>query len=246
MIQNFYLYALLGFASFAITIVGGFFAYKFKHKLNLIMGLTAGIILGVVAFELFPEISELSQESGLDFSFPMIAFVLGFLIFHIIEKLVLIHSSNEDTYTEHTHPHLGIFSSLLFILHSFFDGLSIGFGFLVSFQTGLIITVAVLGHKFADGLNTVIMMITNKNSRKEIITYLIAVALAPVIGIFMGSFFKISDSILAIYLGYFAGSFLYIGSSEILPEAHRKGSSYSTILMTIIGVVFVYLLTLIG
>lgn len=243
MVENLYIYLLLGCASFLMTLVGGILAYQYKHKLNLIMGLTSGIILGVVALELLPEISELQKDSSNGFFHSMLALVFGFLLFHIIEKLVLIHHSHEDAYAEHSHPHIGILSATLFILHSFIDGLGIGIGFLANFETGILITIAVLGHNFADGLNTVSLMISNKNPKKVIFLYLLADALAPMLGIFTAIFLSIPINIISILLGYFAGSFLYIGSSEILPEAHRRGNSYQTIFMTLLGVMIVYLLT---
>jgi zinc transporter ZupT len=45
------------------------------------------------------------------------------------------------------------------------------------------------------------------------------------------------------YLAFFAGFLLYIGASDILPEAHSKDSSFKTIAMTLLGVVFIYAIT---
>jgi zinc and cadmium transporter len=67
--------------------------------------------------------------------------------------------------------------------------------------------------------------------------------LAPVLGVLVTLFITIPDNWLAIYLGFFAGFLLYIGASEILPEAHSKHSSYQTIAWTIFGATFMFVVT---
>jgi ZIP family zinc transporter len=68
-------------------------------------------------------------------------------------------------------------------------------------------------------------------------------ALAPVAGAIVGTLVHISEGGLTLYLAFFAGFLLYIGASEILPEAHSKHSSYTTIGLTILGVVFMFFVT---
>jgi zinc transporter ZupT len=68
------------------ALAGGFVAIKSRSKINLALGLTAGIILGLVAFDLLPEIFEITKQQGLDVVWPMTALVTGFLLFHIAEK----------------------------------------------------------------------------------------------------------------------------------------------------------------
>jgi len=83
----------------------------------------------------------------------------------------------------------------------------------------------------------------HKNTDKKALFFLFLDALAPVVGVFSTLLFHVPDSILLLYLGFFAGFLLYIGASDILPEAHSQHSSYKTILMTILGVVFIFLVT---
>ena len=89
--------------TFVSTFLGGFLALKYRDKLHLVLGFTAGVLLGVVAFDLMPEIIEKVEELGVDPMYPMIALVLGFFIFHIIEKWILIHHSQEESYGPSTH-----------------------------------------------------------------------------------------------------------------------------------------------
>lgn len=231
------------FLTFMSTFLGGLFALKYKNKINLILGLTAGVILGVIAFDIFPEIINMTGKLGVNSTSPMIALVCGFLIFHIAEKFLLIHHSHEDQYGPHTHPTVGKFQALALAGHSFLDGLGIGLAFQISGPTGILVAIAVISHDFSDGLNTVSMMLMHKNTNKQALKFLFIDAVAPVIGIISTLFFTLSEKTLLIYLGFFAGFLLYIGVSDILPEAHSKNSSMKTVLMTVIGVLFIFVIT---
>lgn len=231
------------FATFISTFLGGLFGLKFKEKINLILGLTAGIILGVIAFDIFPEIIELTKSLNVEPTSTMIALVTGFMIFHIAEKLLLVHHSQEDQYGPHTHPSVGKFQALALACHSFLDGVGIGLGFQISSTMGVFVALAVIAHDFADGLNTVSLMIRHKNTDRHAIQFLFLDSLAPVFGALSTFFFTLSPNTLLIYLGFFGGFLLYIGASDILPEAHSKNSSLKTIGMTVLGVLIIFIVT---
>lgn len=229
--------------TFFSILAGGLVGLKYRDKLHLILGFTAGVLLAVVTFDVFPEIIELANELGIDPINPMIALVFGFLLFHISEKLLLIHHCHEDEYCEHKHPTVGVISSLALAGHSFMDGFGIGLGFQISSAIGIIVAIAVISHSFCDGLNTVTLVLVNKNSAKRAIRLLLLHAFAPVLGVTVSTFFSFPKEFLLLYLGFFAGFLLYIGASDILPEAHSQKSSVLTILMTVLGVVFIFLVT---
>lgn len=216
---------------------------KYRDRLHLILGFTAGVLLAVVALEIFPEIIRMCRDLNINPDRPMIALVIGFLVFHILEKMLLIHQQNEEFYPEHKHPVVGIVSGLALSGHSFLDGVGIGLGFQVSSAVGIFVAFAVIAHDFSDGLNTVSLVLTHKNSIKRAVYLLLLDSIAPVIGAFSTLFFTVSEEILILYLGFFAGFLLYIGAAEILPEAHSKNSSVKTILMTILGVLLIFIVT---
>ena len=229
--------------TFLSTFLGGLFSIKNKDNLHKVMGFTAGVLVGVVFFDIFPEIISLIKDNGFDSTGTMIAIVLGFLIFHILEKSILIHHSHEDAYPEHKHPHVGILSGLALAGHSFMDGVGIGLGFQVGSSVGILVAIAVIAHDFTDGMNTVSLVLTNKNSLRSARWFLLLDAITPVLGAASTLFFKVSESFLVLYLGFFAGFLLYLGASDILPEAHSKESSYKTIGLTIIGIMFIFAVT---
>jgi zinc and cadmium transporter len=234
--------SLAAFAAFA-ALVGGFVALKNRSGLNLLLGLTAGLILGLVAFDLLPEISSITQSNGLDIIWPMLSLVTGFLLFHIIEKSILIHHEHEQDYEKHTHPSVGMAGAIALCGHSFLDGVSIGVAFQISNSVGVLVAIAVIGHRFVDGFNTTNVMLFHKNKRSSARTMLFVAAGMPILGALSTLLISPSESVLAIYLGFFAGFLLYIGASEILPQAHSKGSSRGTILMTVLGVSLMFVIT---
>lgn len=230
-------------AAFFSTFIGGLFAARFKDKLHLIMSFTAGVLLGVVSFDIFPEIFSQLQEYNFKVIEPMMALVIGFLFFHTLEKVLLIHHSHETEYADHKHPKVGIFSALALTGHSFMDGIGIGLGFQINPAVGLLVAIAVISHDFTDGMNTVTLMLNSNNTIKKAKTFLLLDALAPVLGALSTLFFKLSPHFLILYLGVFAGFLLYIGVSDILPEAHSKHSSLTMIGLTTLGAVFIFLIT---
>jgi zinc transporter ZupT len=235
---------ILSLTTFVSTTAGGLFALKNRDRLHRILGFTAGVLLGVVAFDLLPEIFRLTYATHTDVTVPMVALVVGFLAFHIVEKLTIIHSAHEDEYSHgHKHPTLGVVSALALSAHSFFDGIGIGLAFQVSTSVGLAVALAVIAHDFSDGLNTVTLMLVNGNTSKKSFLLLILDATTPLLGAASTLFFHLSDAQLLIYLGFFAGFLLYIGSSDILPEAHAEHPSRITLTLTVAGVTAIFLIT---
>lgn len=229
---------LLTLAASIAALFGGWAAFKGRKHLNLALGFTAGLILGLVAFELLPEIFSASQTQNLDFKWPMMAFVAGFLFIHIVEKAILIHGGQEKRYGPHSHPAVGTISALALTGHSFLDGLSIGLAFQVNTTVGTAVSIAVIGHRFADGFNTTNVMLSHQNEVSKARRMLFIAAAMPLLGLLSTYFFSPPEIALAIYLGFFAGFITYIGAGDILPQAHSKSSSAGTIIMTVMGALF--------
>ena len=241
---------LAGFSPVAVTagaavstLAGGALALRFRDRLPYLLGFTAGVLLGVVAFDLLPEIFELAHVHAFDPSASMIALVIGFLLFHSLEKFVLVHPAQEDHYSHHHHPNVGLASAAVLAAHSGMDGVAIGIGFQVSPMVGLTVAMAVIAHDFSDGLNTVSLMLRHQNSTRRALAMLVIDALAPLAGVLLTLAFTIPPFQLMTYLGFFAGFLLYIGVSDILPEAHSRagpGVALRLIALTCCGAAFVY------
>ena len=229
--------------TFISTFLGGIFAIKYKSKIHYIMAFAAGVLLGVVSFDILPEIIEQIKIYNFNSVEVMVSLVLGFLIFHILEKSILIQHCHEEDCVAHKHPHIGVASALALAGHSFMDGVGIGLGFQVNPTIGVLVAIAVISHDFTDGMNTVSLMLLHKNSDRKSKAFLLLDAITPILGAASTLFFTVSPHFLVLYLGFFAGFLLYIGASDILPEAHSKQSSYKLMGLTIFGTLLVFVIT---
>jgi zinc transporter ZupT len=231
---------ILSIVTFFSTVAGGLFAFKYKDRLHYIISFTAGVLIAVVVFDIIPEIFEISSNLSLSITPPLISLMVGFMAIHILEKVAVLHHVHEGEYADHKHPMVGMVSAIGLAFHSFLDGVGIGIAFQISFNVGILITVAVLAHDFCDGLNTVSLMLVNKNTNRKTLVLLLVDALAPVLGVVLTFFIQISQDIMVLYLGFFAGFLLYIGAADLLPEAHSQKSSYSLIGLTACGMIVIF------
>ena len=234
---------LFSIATFVSTLIGGIFSIKFKQKLHLIMSFTAGVLIGVFSFDILPEIINQVKENNFNTTGIVIAFAAGFIILHILEKSILIHHAHEDEYASHKHPQVGMLSAAALIGHSFIDGVGIGLGFQLGNTTGFLVGLAVISHDFTDGMNTVSLMLMHKNTPRKAKFFLLADALAPVLGALFTLIFSVPNYLLVLYLGFLGGFLVYISASDILPEAHSNQSSFKMIVLTISGMLFAFIIS---
>jgi ZIP family zinc transporter len=234
---------LVGMCAFACTLLGGLAALKFKDKLHLVLGFSAGAVVGVAFFDLLPEARELG---GKFYSTATIAAVvaLGFLAYMILDRLLwfhLHHEEDEET-MEKPMPSRGILGAGSLSIHSFLDGVAIGVAFKVATGTGLVVTVAVLAHDFSDGINTVSFMLKHTKNAKSAFQWLMVDAAAPVLGVASTLFFALPESMVGLVLAVFGGFFLYIGASELVPESHHAHPKLLTTVLTVVGAAMLYLI----
>jgi zinc transporter ZupT len=235
---------LLSLGTLASTLCGGLFALRFRDRMHYLLSFTAGVLLGVVSFDVLPEVFELAQRHALDATGAMVALVTGFLLFHSLEKFVLIHHAHEHDYAPHSHPQVGVLSALALVGHSLLDGVGIGLAFQVSQAVGVSVAIAVIAHDFCDGINTVGLMLSHGNPTRRSAGMLVLDAIAPVVGAAATLLTQISPGALMVYLGFFAGFLLYIGVSDILPEAHsgaRPATAVRLMALTALGASIMFL-----
>lgn len=226
--------------AFIATYAGGMFALRFRDKLHLILGFSAGAVIAVAFFDLLPEALKVGSALSPNTILTMCA--IGFACFMIADRFFSLHSHGEqDCHNErHAHTAKGRLGAGSLSLHSFLDGFAIGISFSVSFQVGLVVALAVLAHDFSDGINTVSFIFKNGGSRKSATKWLLLDALAPVVGVIVSMFFTFSDQSLALILALFSGFFLYLGASDLLPESHHAHPTMWTTVMTVFGMAFLY------
>ena len=230
---------LLGFAALGATLLGGAFALRYQDKLHLILGFSAGAVLGVALFDLLPEAFSLAKK---DYSAPTVTLfvAVGFFTFMFLSRVLLLHPEDEE-HADHGHHRQGSLGAASLSLHSFLDGVGIGLAFKVSTTVGAIVAAAVLAHDFSDGINTVGVILKSRGKGIRALRWLLLDAIAPVLGVASTYLFTLSDAQLGIVLSIFCGFFLYIGASDLLPESHHRHPKKLTGLMNILGATVIWL-----
>ena len=234
---------LLATTTVIATFFGGLLALRAKDRFHLVLGLSAGLLLGLVGFDLLPEIFEMNSQDLIGVKTVSVAFIVGFLALHFIEQFAGSHEPAESDYGhEHTHTFeiAGTVGAIAMAGHIFLDGVALALAFKVSNELGFAVFIAMLVHAFSDGLNTVALLIKTGGWKKRGKFLLAVDAVARIGGAAVGSSLTISDSNLAIYLAIFSGIVIYLATAHILPEAHSRHPSKITMISTLSGVAIMW------
>ena len=230
---------LLGVAAVFSTLLGGLFALRWQDKLHLILGFSAGAVIGVAFFDLLPEAFELSAKR---YGASRVATIIaaGFLSYMLLNRMLLLHPhALEDDHAAESKPSWLGAGSLS--IHSFLDGMGIGLAFQASAAAGAVVAMAVLAHDFSDGINTVGMVLKSTGERRQAFRWLLVDAVAPPLGVISTFFFSLHEAELGLVLALFCGFFLFIGASDLLPEAQHRHPKLVTSLLTMLGASLIYL-----
>lgn len=245
----------LSILTFFSTALGGLFALRWRSQLYLVMGFAAGVLIAAALVDLLPEAWELASDAKLRTQEQVcLAAVLGFLAYYSVDVFVHLgaaghqhgHGESHDDHSGHDHPHagarFGAIAALGLTLHSFLDGFAIG-AFHTEAKSFILVATAVLAHDFGDGVTTVGIVLGSKGGMRASIGWLLADAAAPVIGCAAALAISISEAALANLLGFFGGTFLFIGAAHLLPEAQHEGRRPWLYFMVIAGFAFVLAVT---
>jgi len=228
---------ILASATLISTGLGGMAALQFRDRRHLLLGFSAGAVMAVALFDILPEVFALDGGSSY---MPFAA--VGFLAFFGLERYTTLHRSREHVHTSIAHEQeLGTLSAAGLTFHSFLDGVAIGVGFQTSGKVGLLIALGIIVHDLSDGLNTVTVVLAHGNAHKLAMSWLAADMVAPVLGATTALVINL-DGLLPWLLAFFAGSFLYIGASDLLPEAKEHDSPWVGV-ATAMGMLAIYVAT---
>ncbi len=230
---------LISLATLLSTLAGGLFALRFKDKLHLVLGFSAGAVMGVAFFDLLPEAIELGSKQY-DIATITSVVALGFTAYMLLDRLFFFHSHEEEEERHGSAGVRGILGASSLSFHSFLDGVAIGLAFQASAAIGAVVSTAVLVHDFSDGINTVNLILKNKGNGAQAFRWLVVDALAPVAGVFSTLLFTLPETSLGLVLATFCGFFLYIGASDLLPESHHGHPTIWTTFSTVLGVAVLY------
>jgi ZIP family zinc transporter len=224
----------IAFGAFCATFLGGLAALRFQDRLHLILAFSAGTVIALAFFDLLPEALHLG---GTQYSPQaiLVATAIGFFVYVVVDQLFLMRGHDAPR-EERGWAGAGSLSA-----HSLMDGLALGIGFQASQSIGVAVAVAILAHDCSDGMNTVSLVLKNGGSQRAALRWLWADAVAPILGAAISLFIQPSTGELAFALAAFAGFFLYIGASDLLPESFHTHAKTWTVAATLAGAATLYL-----
>ena len=223
------------------TMAGGYLAIRMAHSLPTVIALSGGVVVAVALFDVLPE--AIDQLPG----HPRVISALmgaGFLTFFLTERVLVLHHRDEPS-DARAHHQVGTLGALGLSAHSFVDGLAVGFAFGANTATGVLVLVAVVAHDFADGLNTVSFVLNQSQDRRHAIRWLAIDAVAPLFGATVGVLINVSEATLGHLLSFYAGFFLYMGATDLLPEAHEH-ASWGRVGLTLLGFGAIFVISLLA
>jgi len=189
---------------------------KKDSHLKLFVSFGAGLLLGLAFLHMLPEASHLVPHQ---FGFW---FMVGFVLLLILERFVMIHACEEHGCHYHT---VGVTAFLGLAVHGVIEGLALGSS-LVLPPLAFLVLLAIVAHKGPSGFAlTSILRMAGKSST-QITLFNLGVALSGPLGLFLAySFLRTHDldKSAGALLALSAGTFLYIGGCDLLPELHRTG-----------------------
>jgi zinc and cadmium transporter len=189
---------------------------KVLNKILLILiGLSAGALMGGAFLHLLPEAVE--KSTGLD----VYLFVLiGFILFFLIEKVLHWRHCHKGECDVHTFQYMNLVGDSI---HNFIDGLIMAASFVVSIPLGITTTIAISTHEIPQEIGDFGVLLFGGFSKKKAITLNFVVALTAVLGGIVGYFVSsLIENIVIFILPFAAGGFIYIAATDLVPEIRKE------------------------
>jgi len=209
---------LLGAAAALANVIGGL-AVVFRRSWNDIVlksfiALGAGFMLAAVCLKMIPESMARSPQAPL-------LLLAGFLLVHLFEHTVAphFHFGEEVHGEEMVNPAVGFSALVGLSIHTFFDGVSIASGFLVSVPLGLLVFFAVFLHKLPEGFTVASIALACGRGKRGALTATYVLAVSTLTGVIGMNFFA---SAVPYALPLSTGVTLYVAATDLLPEVNEE------------------------
>jgi zinc and cadmium transporter len=242
-----YIYALSSVVLVSLVSFVGLFTISLKENLLrkyifILISLAVGALLGDAFIHLIPQaFKEISNST-----YVSVAIIVGILIFFIFEKFLHWHHHALGEEHEETIHHSGKMIITSDSFHNFIDGLIIGASYLVSIETGLATTLAVILHEVPQEIGDFGILLHAGYSRAKALWLNFLSASTSILGVIVVIFLGNLTELLAIWLlPVAAGGFIYVAMSDLVPELHKRDStleSMAQLLAILVGIVSMFLL----
>lgn len=210
--------ALLGLVAAGGNVLGGYFVVRGewpRKYLQYFLALGAGYMLSVAFVEVIPESVHLGGENALLFV------LIGYFLIHLFEHTIAPHFHfGEETHLEEMHGQHARNTVLLgMTMHTFFDGVAIAAGFLVSTWLGAVIFVAVFLHKLPEGFTIASVVLASGQGKRNAVRAAGLLGAATLAGVLLTSLFQ---GQLKHALPLSGGVTVYVAATDLLPEVNRE------------------------
>ena len=222
------------------TLLGGFVAVRLRRYIYFLTAIGAGLLLGAAFLDLLPEALAIGARSGLSGSDVLGLTLLSFLLFHAVEGGVQSLTQSWQGLSAHKQV-TRRFGAAMLIFHSFRDGMAIGAAYSASHAAGYAVACGIAAHDLGDGMNTVILTTGGERPRPADYAFLVADAIAPLLGGLLTFWWSFSSRGSVALLVLAAGFFLQMATANYLPEIrHYAGSRKLLLPSTLLGVLLIY------
>lgn len=209
---------ILGSLAAVADIVGGLVLVRrnwTQRYLRYSIALGAGFMMAVAILDMLPESFAFSRLWA-----PILVLV-GYCVIHLLEHTITghFHFGEETHKHEFLHAHTGWSVLAGLAAHSFFDGVAIASGFVISRGLGWLIFVAIILHKVPEGFTIASVMLASGRSRRTAVYSAIALAAATIAGVLIIGFLP---GWVQAGLPLSAGVAIYVAASDLVPEVNRE------------------------
>jgi zinc and cadmium transporter len=210
--------AALGLVAAGGNLLGGYFVvYRHwpRRFLQYFLALGAGYMLAVAFLDVIPESVRLAGDNAFIF------ILIGYFLIHLFEHTIAphFHFGEETHHEEVSHQHARTTLLLGLAIHTFFDGVAIASGFLVSNWLGAIIFVAIFLHKLPEGFTVASVVLASGQSRRNAILASGLLGAATLLGVLLTTLLQ---SQLKYALPLSGGVTMYVAATDLLPEVNRE------------------------
>jgi len=231
-------------STFVVTLISliGIFTLSLKRKLLdkilfCLIGFSAGALIGSAFLHILPEVLE-KTKAEVTFSW----LILGIVLFFLLERYFYWRHCHEGVCDVHAFTYLNLIGDGL---HNFIDGMVIATSFVISLKLGIVTTLAVIFHEIPQELGDFGVLLYGGFTRQKALFYNFISALTAMVGAIVGYFLAgIAGGFSNFVLPLTAGGFIYIATSDLIPEIHKESNrrrSTAAFIAFLCGIVFMAL-----
>lgn len=210
---------------------------------HFLASFAAGVLLGAAFFDLLPEAFHEAEKLGINIFFWTLA---GIIIFFLLERAIHWLHHHEEHHQDHKEVKTTV--PLIVIgdtMHNFIDGVVIAATFMVSAPVGIVTALSVFAHELPQEIGDFGLLLHKGLKRKRIIIVNVFSAAAAFGGALLTySLGNVLEPHLPILLALTAGFFIYIASSDLIPEIHHEKRRNHAILETFLLLLGVFVIWL--